>query len=85
MNIKIIHDVNVYKGGIDFNNQIRKFTDKLKMQETNFSKYNSVTSGLYFEKCTKSQLNKIKFRLRNSKKLVGLKFKIIFEETTFYN
>ena len=69
MDIKIKHNINWWEGGIEIDEIIRKFCERLDLEEGNYSKYTPCYLYLEYEDCTMKQFNTLKRRLNSSKRL----------------
>ena len=69
MYININHNIEWWDGGIEIDSIIRKFCERLKMEEGRYSKYQPCYLYLQYENTTMKQFNSIKRRLKNSKRL----------------
>lgn len=69
MTIKIKHNLYSWEGGIEIDDVIRKFCEKLDMKEGQYSKYYPQYRYLEYINCNMKQFNELKKRLNRSKRL----------------
>lgn len=77
MYVNIEHNIDWWKGGIEIDEIIRKFCERLKMKEGNYSKYTPCYLYLQYEGVTMKQFNTLKRRLKCSKKLKSVDLKVV--------
>tara|TARA_R110000868_G_scaffold353638_4_gene614818 strand:- start:135 stop:401 length:267 start_codon:yes stop_codon:yes gene_type:complete len=69
MYINIKHNIDWWEGGIEIDEIIRKFCERLCMKEGNYSKYTPCYSYLQYEDTNMKQFNSLKRKLNSSKRL----------------
>ena len=69
MYVNIKHNISWWEGGIEIDEIIRKFCERLDMEEGDYSKYQPCYLYLQYENCNMKQFNSLKKRLNSSKRL----------------
>lgn len=69
MYVNIEHNISWWEGGIEIDEIIRKFCERLGMKEGNYSKYTPCYQYLQYENINMKQFNILKRRLNSSKRL----------------
>jgi hypothetical protein len=69
MYVNIKHNISWYEGGIEIDEIIRKFCERLGMKEGNYSKYTPCYLYLQYEGINMKQFKSLKKKLNNSKRL----------------
>jgi hypothetical protein len=77
MYVNIKHKIDWWEGGIEIDNIIRKFCDRLQMKEGNYSKYTPCYLYLQYDDVTMKQFNMLKRRLNSSKRLKGIDLNVV--------
>jgi hypothetical protein len=77
MYVNIEHNINWWEGGIEIDEIIRKFCERLQMQESNYSKYTPCYLYLQYDNVTLKQFNTLKRRLKASKRLKTVDLKVV--------
>ena len=69
MYINIKHNIDSWEGGFEIDEIIRKFCERLGMEEGNYSKYSPWYLYLQYEDTSMEKFKLLKKRLNNSKRL----------------
>lgn len=77
MNVNIKHNIPWWKGGIEIDEIVKGFAERLHMKESYFTMYKPCSQYIQYDNVTMKQFNTIKRRLKNSKKLKDINIEII--------